>query len=60
MYGIASDPDGGGIAVQLVDGTILKLDIGKKNYTVLYRHRGFKTFFMLNSGEHEIYPAHKC
>ena len=22
--------------------------------------RGFKTFSMLNSGEHEIYPAHKC
>ena len=23
-------------------------------------HRGFNTFFMLNSAEHEIYPAHKC
>ena len=22
--------------------------------------RGFKTVFMLNSTEHEIYPAHKC
>ena len=22
--------------------------------------RGYKTFFMLNSSEHEIYPAHKC
>ena len=22
--------------------------------------RGYKTFFMLNSAEHEIYPAHKC
>ena len=22
--------------------------------------RGYKTFFMLNSNEHEIYPAHKC
>ena len=22
--------------------------------------QGFKTFFMLNSAEHEIYPAHKC
>ena len=21
---------------------------------------GYKTFFMLNSAEHEIYPAHKC
>ena len=44
MYGIASDPDSGGIAVQLVDGTILKLDAGKKNHTVLYRPRGYKTF----------------
>ena len=24
------------------------------------RPRGYKTFFMLNSAEHEIYPAHKC
>ena len=22
--------------------------------------QGYKTFFMLNSAEHEIYPAHKC
>ena len=22
--------------------------------------RGYKTFFVLNSTEHEIYPAHKC
>ena len=22
--------------------------------------RGYKTFFMLNSAEHNIYPAHKC
>ena len=22
--------------------------------------RGYKTFFMLNSTEHEIFPAHKC
>ena len=22
--------------------------------------RGYKTFFMLNSTEHEIYHAHKC
>ena len=22
--------------------------------------RGYKTFSILNSGEHEIYPAHKC
>ena len=24
------------------------------------RPRGYKTFFMLNSTEHEIFPAHKC
>ena len=24
------------------------------------RPRGYKTFFVLNSAEHEIYPAHKC
>ena len=24
------------------------------------RPRGYKTCFMLNSAEHEIYPAHKC
>ena len=22
--------------------------------------RGYRTFFMLNSNEHEIFPAHKC
>ena len=22
--------------------------------------RGYKTFFMLNSVEHEIFPAHQC
>ena len=24
------------------------------------RPRGYKTFFMLNSAEHEIYPCHIC
>ena len=24
------------------------------------RSRGYKTFYMLNSAEHDIYPAHKC
>ena len=24
------------------------------------RPRGYKTFFMLNTAEHDIYPAHKC
>ena len=26
----------------------------------LSRPRGYKTFFMLNSTEHEIFPAHTC
>ena len=28
----------------------------------LYEHwpRGYKTFSILNSAEHEIFPAHKC
>ena len=30
-----------------------------KPYTKL-RPRGYKTFFILNSAEHKIYPAHKC
>ena len=25
-----------------------------------YRPQGYKTFFMLNSAECKIYPAHKC
>ena len=28
--------------------------------TPLNRFRGYKTFLMLNSAEHAIYPAHKC
>ena len=24
------------------------------------RRQGYKTFFMLNSDEHENFPAHKC
>ena len=26
----------------------------------MFSPRGYKTFFMLNSTEHEIFPAHKC
>ena len=26
----------------------------------LIRHQGYRTFFMLNPTEHEIYHAHKC
>ena len=29
-----------------------------KETLVRIRPRGYKTFFMLNSAEHEIYPAH--
>ena len=33
----------------------------EKNLNVLcIRPRGYKTFFMLNSTEHEFFPAHKC
>ena len=28
--------------------------------TFLFWPRGYKTFFILNSAEHEIYPAHNC
>ena len=28
--------------------------------TFKIRPRGYKTFFMFNSIEHEIFPAHKC
>ena len=31
-----------------------------KNKECKFRPQGCKTFFMLNSAEHEIYPAHKC
>ena len=30
------------------------------NVCRITRHRGYKTFSMLNSTEHEICPAHKC
>ena len=30
------------------------------NISFNIRPRGYKTFFMLNSIEHEIFPAHKC
>ena len=30
-----------------------------RTFTMLTRPRGYKTFFMLNSSEHEIFPAHK-
>ena len=27
---------------------------------ILVEMLGYKTLFMLNSAQHEIYPAHKC
>ena len=30
------------------------------NFLSINRPLGCKTFFMLNSAEHEIYPDHKC
>ena len=34
--------------------------ISEKACKAMTRPRGYKTFSMLNSAEHEIYPAHKC
>ena len=33
---------------------------GKNGTILITRSRGYKTFFMLNSAEHDIYPAYKC
>ena len=32
----------------------------KRNTKFGIRPRGYKTFFTLNSTEHETFPAHKC
>ena len=41
--------------------TMAFLDRWHYYFSVLYfRARGCKTFFMLNSVEHEFFPAHKC
>ena len=42
--------------------TIISLDQTVTNGVEQYlsRPRGYKTFFKLNSAEHEIYPAYKC
>ena len=38
-----------------------EIDVERLELWVSYsRVRGYKTFFMLNSAEHEIYLAHKC
>ena len=31
-----------------------------KLFCECFRARGYKTFFMLNSAEHEFFPAYKC
>ena len=45
-------------------GTGIKLEekLGQKLVDPVeeIRPQGYKTFFMLNSAEHEIYPSHKC
>ena len=42
----------------------LKIFFDRKSLETIYltfiRSGGYKTFFMLNSAEHESYPAHKC
>ena len=38
----------------------LKGPLNPKQPTNEPRPRGYKTFFMLNSAEHELIPAHKC
>ena len=32
----------------------------ERQWVVELRPRGYITFFILSSAEHEIYPAHKC
>ena len=35
--------------------------VGRADWSAFeYWLRGYKTFFILNSAEQEIYPAHKC
>ena len=37
-----------------------KLQNDRRMNIVDFRSRGYKTFFMFNSAEHEIFYAHKC
>ena len=37
--------------------------VGCMHFAIKYqlsRARGYETFFMLNSSEHEMFPVHKC
>ena len=39
----------------------MKLKLVKQSFvSKSFSRRGYKTFFMLNSAVHEIFPAHKC
>ena len=40
--------------------SIIILDHIERPSKAMIRPQGYKTFFMLNSIEHEIFPAHKC
>ena len=39
-------------------GSLLFIEKGMFHKQI--RPQGYKTFFMLNTAEHEIYSAHKC
>ena len=43
-----------------VNCIIVKYSIIGVSIDIMSRPRGYKTFFMLNSTEHEIFPAHEC
>ena len=42
------------------DLEVLRFILEAEIFSTANRPRGYKTFFMLNSIEHEIFPAHKC
>ena len=50
--------DGSVIDVRKAIGTLIVGRVCTRNNPIW--PRGYKTFFMLNSAEHEIFPAHKC
>ena len=47
------------ILISTVSTLIIATDKAEKTGMILIRSRGYKTFFMLNSAEHEILNAHK-
>ena len=64
--GIATDEDSLGLPLNVIDFQSLKpqlsylLNVYGINFVSTIWPQGYKTFFMLNSTEHEIFPAHKC